>query len=134
MTIFYFIIGEIEEKDLKEFKNVKDLHLYIIENTFQITTNYEKAKKVVDDNTNFSKNMGILDRIKNFFITYPKYWKFFEIKSNLKNYNPREKFYINKSTLDITQLKPSEENKKDFIEYKLESWCGTNLINGCDED
>ena len=103
MNTFYFIIGETKEKDLKEFKNIKDLHLYIIQNTFQITTNFEKAKKVVNDHMNFVQNMSMLDKIKNFFIPYPKYWRFFEVKSNLINYNSGEIFYINK-TISISTI------------------------------
>lgn len=131
---FYFIVGELETKNLQDFKDLKDLHSYIIENTYQITTNFEKAQKIINDQTYFVQNMSGWDKFKNFFIPHPKFWKIFQVDSKLKSYDPEQKIYINKKTLDISQTRPSKENEKDYLShYKLEAWCGTNLINGCED-
>jgi hypothetical protein len=128
---FYFVIGELETKNVKDFKNINDLHSYIINNTYQITIDLDKAQKIINDQTKFVQSMSSWDKFKSFFVPQPKFWKIFQVESKLQNYNSEQKIYINKMTLDITQIKPS--NEKDFISYKLGNWCGTTLINGCED-
>jgi len=130
---FYFIVGEFEMKNFEDFKNSKDLHSYIIDNTYQITTNLEKSKKIIDDQMKHLENKNGWDKFVDFFVPKPKYWKVFEVESTLVSYDIEKEFYINKETLNITQIKPSKEKKKEFVSYKLEAWCGTTIINGCED-
>ncbi len=128
--MFYFVIGE---KDMKDLDSMNDKHYYIFDNTYMITTNFEKAKSEVDRQMKYHEDRNIFQK---WFVYHPKYWRVLEIKSNLTHYDSKKEFYINKKTLQLTQVEPTE-NKNEFVKYKLESWCGTTLVNGCsdsDED
>jgi hypothetical protein len=126
-VLFYFVLGEDKQENLDI---IKEKSSYIINNTFMITTNFEKAKKEVDYQIDYYNNRNIFSK---WFFYYPKHWRAIEVKSNLSEYEPKKNFYINKKTLNITQVKPSKEHENEFIKYKLESLCGTGLINGCDD-
>lgn len=126
---FYFVLGEEKQENLD---TIKEKISYIINNTTIITTNFEEAKKEVDYQIDYYNNRNIFLK---WFLYYPKYWRVFEVNSKLTKYDPKKNFYINRQTLDITQIKPS--NKNEFIEYRQGQVCRTGLINGCsdsDED
>ena len=124
--MFYFVIGE---KEMKDLDSMNDKHYYIFDNTYMITTNFEKAKSEVDRQTKYHEDRNVFQK---WFVYHPKYWRVLEIKSSLTHYDPKKEFYVNKKTLQLTQVEPAE-NQKEFVKYKIGDWCGTTLVNGCSD-
>jgi hypothetical protein len=116
---FYFVIGAFREEDIDD-----------IMQAIYVTVYKQRAENYILYNKDYEKkDKGFFEGLRYTLVPQIKFWNIKEIKTNIRNIDIDLPFYLNKTTFEISQIFPSKETRKNFIEFRSGVSFPESLIN-----